>query len=261
MINVRTLTTPPALHDVARATLGQKINPPTEFESVVRSLLLGNISISDLLSEPGNTSFAYNGDVMAHVSKGCFGIRAEDTNRFCIENVSLKDIHNVATPTHPTEIVPDQNATFVSLTRGSPDVRTTYAFAGCDTRALYVGNSQYVHIHNLQINDLISECGVVRGCEFDSSSHLLIYIVSCIRFQGRNINGIIVQDDCRTVRLQNLNTKELSSLRDEEDEDIWKQMSEEDRVIFWKRLERRAVRVDPRTLTYEAVPTIANSII
>jgi len=260
VINMRTLTSPPALHDVARATLGQKVDPPEEFESVVRSLLLGDTTVTELLAT-GTTSFGYNGDVMAHVSKGCFGIRVEDTNRVCIENVTLKDINNITTPIHPTEIVPNQTATFVSLTRGSPDIRTTYAFAGCDTRALYIGNCQYVHIHNLQVQNLLSECGLVRGCECDSSSHILIYSVQCIKFQGRNIHAIIIQDDCRTIRLQNLNVKELSALSDDEDEDLWRQMSEADRVIFWKRLERRAVRLDPRTLTYEAVPTIANCII
>jgi hypothetical protein len=261
VLNVATLSTPPAPHELARAIVGP--NPSaTEtatFEDAVQDLLFGVTTVDALIAGEGSTTFAYNGDVMAHVSKGCFGVRAEDTQRLCLEKVSCKRIQNHSVPFHPTEIVPSADAVFVSLTQGSPDLRTTYAFAGCDTRGVFVGNSQYVHMHHMNMHTLTSDAGLVRGFECDSSAHVMLHTLQCDTFTGRNIHGMLVQNDCRKMHVHNITANGLTPVKDVDvDEKAWQGLSEADRVIFWKRLERHAVRVDPRTFTCEAVPVVAD---
>jgi hypothetical protein len=76
--------------DYARALVGAE---KESFDATIQSYLRGEEDIAAVIADANaSTSFAYNGDIMAHVSKGVFGIRAESVHRLCLEHTQMSDV-------------------------------------------------------------------------------------------------------------------------------------------------------------------------
>lgn len=239
--------------DFARATVGEQ---KESFDDAVLSYLRGVTVLSQLLDDTtATTSFAYNADVMAHVSKGILGIRAESVQRLCVEHTQVADINNSTVPHHPTEYAPE-TASFVSLTAGSPDSSTAKVFAGADLRAVFVGNCQQVYMYRLSLSRLVSNSGFVRACEFAKTMRGTVHSVHTSDVSGRHVSGIMVQNDCRDFRMQNNAATRLALSSHGTDAQWSSDLTESEKLVALKRLTRYAPALDPRAFVCEAVAVL-----
>jgi hypothetical protein len=241
--------------DYGRAVVGAHKG---SFDDLTASYLRDEINLDQLIADgTRTTSFAYNADVMAHVSKGIVGIRAESTHRLCIEHCHALDMDNTSVPHHPTEYAPD-TASFVSLTDGSPDTSTARVFAGSDVRAVFLGNCTHVYVYKAESSRLNSKSGIVRGFEFAKTVNAKVHSTHSSDVSGRHICGTMVQNDCRNFTIQNSLAVRLVMTALQQDAAWSATLTPEEQLVQLKRLTRYAPTLDPRAFVCEEVSILRN---
>ena len=97
-------------------------------------------SWNTFLLEHTTIEFRYNIDLMAHISKGAFGIRAEDVTGLSIENITCCDSQNLSVTQYPRKGFPSEAILKSHLHASLMDQVSDYAFGGADMRGVFLGN-------------------------------------------------------------------------------------------------------------------------
>lgn len=161
--------------------------------------------ISAFMSECADHAFLYNMDIMAHVSKGVFGIRAEDTHGLTIESTTLKQLQNLSSTTCPrTEFNLPTNANVVSLIKNPLDQTSSTAYGGADIRGVFVGKCEGVLLTKTTLDSLTTAQGICRGIDFDASHTGCVHALTASKLVGGVSTAVYVHHTCSKMTMREL---------------------------------------------------------
>ena len=114
--------------------------------------------------------FRYNIDIMAHVSKGVFGIRVEDTTGLSIENINCNKCQNLIQVKYYRASLPAKAILKSHIVKSLLDQVSDYAFGGTDLRGIFIGNCKGYLLTHIELKKLYSFMGLCQGVD-------LIYVL------------------------------------------------------------------------------------
>jgi hypothetical protein len=144
----------------------------------------------------------YNIDLMAHVSKGVFGVRAEDTAGLTLQGVTVCDTYNLS------DIVPPRIA--ASLPRSMKSVphitmridqTSDYAYGGADSRGLFLGNCKNYLIAQTTLSNARTSNGLCNGVEISLSHNGNVSRLLTSNLHGLVADTLHVHNNCSQLVL------------------------------------------------------------
>lgn len=223
---------------------------------------------STFISECTNIKFKYNIDLMAHVSKGVFGLRLEDTNGLCVENVTVKDVQNNSEVIYPRIQYALPKTAIVESHISSPlDQTSDYAYGGADARGVFIGNCRGYLLTQITVNNVCCAQGVCNGVDISQSINGHIHVLQTSKLSGLITDTVHVHNNCQMLHLREIhnNTKNIEMYRTFL-ENILKDVdgvdgttTEEQKKGVFKKLTAllRIPSVDNNLLAYESPASIA----
>lgn len=201
------------LLDYVQVYVNQERVTSTTWETCIQRYLVcsaADYSIDEFTTECTTHSFVYNVDVMAHVSKGIFGIRAEDTHGLCIENTTIKSLHNTSTTTCPrVKLHLPSTANVVSSIKRELDSTTDTAYGGADVRGVFVGRCEGVLMTKLTLDHLNTHHGMCRGVEMDTTHTGCVHALSANGLEGIATTAVHVHHNCSKLTMRELSSKDV----------------------------------------------------
>ena len=195
---------------------------PTESQALsIGDFLTSNTTTtydySDLHTHFPNAQWVYNIDIMAHVSKGIFGLRMENVKGLSIEGVCVKNLLNTS-KVIPARNLPrgdpmDANVRLTSTTQGvslvsaitNPlDQTSALAYAGADIRGIFVGQCQGTLVTKTNVSNSEACAGLVRALEFDESVRCGAHTFTVKSLKGLYPSVIHIHSNCSLVHLREI---------------------------------------------------------
>ena len=161
-----------------------------------------------------NVEFRYNIDIMAHISKGVFGVRVEDVTGLSIENVTVCDCQNLSVVEYPRKQLP-KIAKVSSHTKLAMDQVADYTFGGADSRGLFLGNCKGYLLTQLAIRDMHSVLGLSQGVDINGCHSGNLHGLTTTKLIGMISDTLRVHDNCTRLYLREVKSdqKQTKSYR------------------------------------------------
>lgn len=180
----------------------------TTWSVCIQRLLLcpeADYTYVDFITECTDHAFVFNVDIMAHVSKGVFGIRAEDTKGLCIENTAIKTLRNTSTTTCPrTRYSLPSGSTIRSSIARDLDQTSDTGYGGANLRGVFVGKSDGVLITKLTLDTLTTHQGLCRGIEFDTVDTGCVHALTSSALDGILTTVMHAHHQCTKLTMREL---------------------------------------------------------
>ena len=220
------------------------LNDPIQENTDLSNALLGTLPFETFVANSGATFFN-NSDVMAHVSKGIFGIRVENTDHFTLKQICVHEMSNTSTastvsvPTPPTP-----------LTMNSPDTTMVLNFTGSDIRGVFGAACTRWNAVNVEVKDAASTNGVTRAIELHSITGGSLCDVVADNLSAICRTVVHIQPSCAQLAVRNLQCKNTTLKTAEQ------ALSELETLLAeanpnLRGFVRRWITVDPMTLSVE----------
>lgn len=136
--------------------------------------------------------WVYNIDIMAHVSKGVFGLRLENVKGLTVEDVTVSDLVNASTLTDPRFLAAGSGlpatipaSQIVSGIAAPLDQQSAVAYGGADIRGMFIGQCHGTRVTKTTVKDCDACVGVVRAFEADEVTRCGVHT-----FHAKNIHGL-----------------------------------------------------------------------
>lgn len=201
------------LQEFAQVYVNREKTGQTTWDVCIQRTLLcteDDYTYVDLMAECTDLTFVYNVDVMAHVSKGVFGIRSEDTKGLCIENTTIKSLKNTSTTTCPrTQYGLPPDANILSIITRDLDQTTDTSHGGANMRGVFVGRSEGILLTKLTLDTLTSQQGLCRGVELDTVDTGCVHALTSKALDGILTTVVHAHHQCTKLTM-----RELSSATD-----------------------------------------------
>ena len=243
------------------------------WETPIQNFLLHSRADDDypyttFITECTNIKFRYNIDIMAHVSKGAFGLRLEDTNGLCIENVTVKDLQNISEAFYPrVKYVLPITANVETHISSPIDQTSDYAYGGADVRGVFIGNCRGYLLTQTTINNVCCQQGVCNGVDIAQSVNGHIHVLQASKLSGLVTDTVHVHNNCQMLHLRDVHndTKNIETYRTllekilKEVDNVDNTTSAEDQQAVFSELTAllRIPSVDNNILAFESPSSIA----
>lgn len=168
------------------------------------------------ITECSDVSFKYNIDIMAHVSKGAFGLRIEDTTGLCVENVVVKDLQNISEVMYPRIEYQLPKSAIVDTFITSPiDQTSDYAYGGADVRGIFIGNCRGYMLTQLTLANICCKQGICNGVDIAQSHNGHIHVLQTSKLSGLITDAVHVHNNCDVLHLRDIHndTKNIETYR------------------------------------------------
>ena len=178
---------------------------PTWCTGIQRAMVCSEseYSYEQLLADCEQIEFVYNVDIMAHVSKGIFGVRAEDTKGLSVENTCIQRLHNTSETTCPRAAYGlPADAKVVSIIANPTDQTEDIAHGGSNVRGLFIGKSEGVLLTKVTLETLLSAQGMSKGAEFDYTHTACIHALNASGIAGIISTSIQVNGTCNKLTMR-----------------------------------------------------------
>lgn len=232
-----------------RILLNAKIRDSTG-APLLAEMLLGVKTFAEFTAASGVT-FVSNADVMAHVAKGIFGVRAEETDHLLLQKVHAEGFQN----TSMTPVALDLPTPPVPLTLGSPDATMALNFTGNDIRVVLLANSTSVNAHQTCAKAITSTHGMVRVVELENVQCGSICQTVADAIVGVCRMVVHLQPTCQQLQVRDVQCKNTSAKTTQQALDDLEALLEEDNPNL-RSFVRRWITVDPTTLSVECPCTL-----
>lgn len=168
------------------------------------------------ITECTDVKFKYNIDIMAHVSKGTFGLRIEDTNGLCVENVTIKDSQNISEVKYPRIEYSLPKSAVVETHITSPiDQTSDYAYGGADARGIFIGNCRGYMLTQTTLSNICCKQGICNGVDIAQSHNGHIHVLQTSKLSGLIMDAVHVHNNCDVLHLRDIHndTKNIETYR------------------------------------------------
>ena len=212
--------------------------------ATLSEMLLGAETFENFAAASGVTFFN-NADVMAHVSKGIFGVRAEDTDNLLLQQVCADNFCNTSTSAAlelPTPPVP--------LTMNSLDATMALNFTGSDIRTVLIANSTAVNVFNTAAKTIKSTHGLVRVVELTSVQGGAVCNTVADTLTGVCRMVVHLQPTCTKLTVRSIQCKNTVAKTAQQALDEMDALLAENNPNL-RTYVRRWINVDPTTLSVE----------
>jgi len=202
-----------SLQEFAQVYVNSEKTGQTTWDVCIQRTLLcteDDYTYVDLMAECTDLTFVYNVDIMAHVSKGVFGIRSEDTKGLCIENTTIKSLRNTSTTTCPrTQHGLPPDATIRSIITRDLDQTSDTGYGGANMRGVFIGRSEGILLTKLTLDTLTTQQGLCRGVELDTVDTGCVHALTSKALDGILTTVVHAHHQCTKLTM-----RELSSATD-----------------------------------------------
>ena len=152
--------------------------------------------------------FRYNIDIMAHVSKGVFGIRVEDTTGLSIENINCHQCQNLTKVKYNRSSLPSKAILKSHIVKSLLDQVSDYAFGGTDLRGIFIGNCKGYLLTHIELKKLYSFMGLCQGVDL-----IMCYNGNIHGLQSHELIGVIndtlrVHHNCSRLYLRDVKNEQ-----------------------------------------------------
>lgn len=168
------------------------------------------------ITDSTDVQFRYNIDIMAHVSKGTFGLRIEDTTGLCVENVTVKESQNISEVLYPRVDFSLPKSAVVKTHIASPlDQTSDYAYGGADARGVFIGNCRGYMLTQTVLNNICCLQGVCNGIDIAQSHNGHIHVLQTSKLSGLIMDAVHVHNNCDVLHLRDIHndTKNVETYR------------------------------------------------
>jgi len=201
--------------DLAQVYVNSEVATQTTWCGDVQRLLVcpdPTTPYSALIANCEDVAFVYNVDIMAHVSKGTFGIRAEDTKGLSVENTCIQRLYNTSQTTCPrTAYKLPADASVVSIITNPTDQTEDLAYGGANMRGLFIGNSEGVLLTKVHLEVLSTLQGCCRGVEFDVTDTACTHALTATKLTGILTTTVHVHSSCRKMTMKEITNSDPKS--------------------------------------------------
>lgn len=225
------------------------LNESIQENADLSNALLGTLAFETFVTNSGATFFN-NSDVMGHVSKGIFGIRAEDTDHLTLNKICVHDVSNTSTASTVSVPTPP-----VPLTMNSIDATMVLNFTGSDIRGIFGAFCTRVNAVNVELKDAVSVNGVTRAVELHSITGGGLRNVVADNLAAICRTVVHIQPSCKQVSVRNVECKNFTLKTAEQALSELETMLAEANPNL-RSFVRRWITVDPMTLSVECPCTV-----
>ena len=159
--------------------------------------------------------FLYNIDIMAHVSKGIFGMRLENTEGLIVEEAHITNLLNSSQVVDP-RYIPEGGLPFsisekqiVSAIDNPLDQNSLHAYGGSDVRGIFVGQVEGSLMSKVNINDCHADKGLMRLIELDESSRCGVSAIEASEISGLVTHMIYVNLSSKLIHLRDIHADNI----------------------------------------------------
>lgn len=172
---------------------------------------------SDLHTNFPNAQWVYNIDIMAHVSKGIFGVRMENVKGLSLEGVGVTNLLNIS-KVIPARYLPrsdpmdanvrlgptTEGVSLVSAITNPLDQTSALAHAGADIRGIFIGQCQGALVTKTNVSHSEACAGLVRALEFDESVRCGAHTFTAKSLKGLYPSVIHIHSNSSLVHLREI---------------------------------------------------------
>ena len=182
---------------------------PTPWNAAIQKLLMFNreteYPYSSFLVEVPDIKFKYNIDIMAHVSKGVFGLRVEDVDGLSVENVTVCDQQNVSELYYSRIQYKLPKEAVVEAHIASPlDQTSDYAYAGADMRGVFIANCRGYLLTQMTVQNIFAQKGICNAVEIAQSQNGHIHVLNTSNISGLLSDVVHVHNNCDVLHLRDI---------------------------------------------------------
>lgn len=183
----------------------------TKWPSAVQKLLIFGremYSWDTFLTDMSTVEFRFNIDIMAHISKGTFGIRVEDVTGLSIENVTYSDSQNLSAVQYPRKALPKSAVVKSQIVSSLMDQVSDYAFGGADSRGIFLGNCKGYLLTQITLKNLYSVMGLSQGVDIGLCHNGNLHGLHTSQLIGIISDTLRVHDNCSRLYLREVHSEQ-----------------------------------------------------
>lgn len=200
---------PSGVLEVARVLINQTKATPWSLP-VQYTLLFDRVDYpwDTFVLDAPSVEFRYNIDIMAHVSKGVFGIRVEDVTGLSLENVTCSNGQNLSVVQYPRRDLPASATVKSHIQTSLIDQVSDYAYGGSDSRGVFLGNCKGYLLTQLTLKNVLAKMGVSQGIDLHLCHNGNVHGLTTSSLDGIVSDAIRVHENCTRLYLREVKSEQ-----------------------------------------------------